>query len=60
MAVLERAACAVLEKALHSAGAKDAKVIVKVGRVTGAGKATIEIAVADLALLGKAARTKAR
>ena len=50
----ERAACAVLEKALRSAGAKDAKVIVKVGRVTAAAKATIEIAVADLALLGKA------
>jgi hypothetical protein len=56
----ERAACAVLEKALRSAGAMDAKVIVKVGRITGAAKAMIEIAVADLALLGKAARTKAR
>jgi hypothetical protein len=40
--------------------AKDAKVIVKAGRVTGAARATIEIAVADLALLGKVARTKPR
>ena len=35
-------------------------VAVKVGRVTGAAKATIEIAVADLALRGKAPRKKAR
>ena len=52
----ERAACAVLEKALRSAGAKNAKVTVKARRVTGAARATIELAVADLTLLAKATR----
>jgi hypothetical protein len=54
----ERASCASLEKALRAAGAKDAKVSAKAGRVAGAARATIEIAVADLARLGRAARAK--
>ena len=44
----DRAACAALEQSLRAAGAKDAKVIVKAGRVAGAARAVIEIAVADL------------
>lgn len=52
----ERAACAALEKALRRAGAKDATVAVKAGRVAGAARAVIDIAVADIERLARAVR----
>jgi hypothetical protein len=52
----ERATCAALEKALRKAGAKDAHVTARAGRVTGAARATIDLAVADIARLAEAVR----
>ena len=54
----ERAAGAALQRALRAAGAKDATVEVKAGRVAGAARATIVLAVTDLALLGRAVRAR--
>lgn len=56
----ERATCAALEKALRGAGAKDASVTAKAGRVSGAARATIELAVADIARLAEAVRVVRR
>lgn len=53
----ERAACAALERALAASGAVDATVTPKAGPRVGEARATIEIAVGDLALLARAARS---
>ena len=54
----ERAAGAALQRALRVAGANDATVEVKAGRMAGAARATIDLAVADLGLLVRAPRAK--
>lgn len=56
----ERATCARLEKALRAADAKDATVSVKAGRVAGAARAVIEIAVEDLDRISSAVRVVRR
>jgi hypothetical protein len=55
----ERASCAALAAALRAAGAKDAKVTAKAGRVAGAGRAVIELAIADLHRLAQASTVRA-
>lgn len=52
----ERATCAALERALRRAGAEDVRVIVRAGRVVGAARATIEIAVVDVKRLALGVR----